>query len=446
MAISGGTSIGTCDQLMRFGPDHPQFPSIAEMVRISRGRDSLPDLRVHDHDDMFAWSEAVCGTPAIGTMAYFRAGLVIADTFRQIIEGWCGAQPSGVLDFACGYGRSLRYTVADFGDAVWASEILPGAVDFVCDELGVHAFASATDPERLRCDDTFDVVFVSSLFTHLPRRTFTRWLQRLHGLLRPDGLLVLSVHDEFLLPPGESLADGGFYFQPTTEVESLDTADYGATVVNEHFVRTAIEAATGHVAYRRFATALCFEQDLYAVPADPAADLARLRVQRGPEGAFDVCQELESGEWVLRGWAATQDDEPVEKVEIYVGGALIASVKPADERSDVAAKLRSGRRDALYSGWHVPVRPGPTEPDTTVLIKATTSDGGSGVISCLRAGDMNIGRPPPAPVQSKSMLRRVRDANNEGGPRAVARYALHWLSRRGGRRRGPERLDRDYGR
>jgi SAM-dependent methyltransferase len=317
---------------MRFGPDHLQYPSIAEMVRMSRGPDSLTDLRVHDHDEMFAYSEAVCDTPAIATMAYFRAGLTIADTYRQIIEGWCGAQPSAVLDFACGYGRSLRYTVADFGDAVWASEILPGAMDFVRDELGAHAFASAVDPEQLRCDTTFDVIFVSSLFTHLPRRTFTRWLERLHGLLRPDGLLVLSVHDEFMLPPGESLADDGFYFQPISEVESLDTADYGVTVVNEHFVRTAIEAATGHVAYRRFASALCFEQDLYAVPADPGADLARLRVHRGPEGAFEECEELESGEWVLRGWAATPDDEPVEKVEIYLGGALIASVEPADER------------------------------------------------------------------------------------------------------------------
>jgi 2-polyprenyl-3-methyl-5-hydroxy-6-metoxy-1,4-benzoquinol methylase len=430
MAINGGTSIGTCDPLMRFGPEHPQFPSIAEMVRISRGRDSLPNLRVHDHDDMFAFGEAVCDTPAIATMAYFRAGLVIADTFRQIIDGWCGAQPSAVLDFACGYGRSLRYTVADFGDSVWASDILPDAVDFVREEFGAHAFASETNPEQLRCDTTFDVVFVSSLFTHLPRHTFTRWLRRLHGLLWPDGLLVISVHDEFMLPPGASLADG-FYFQPTTEVESLDTADYGATVVNEHFVRMAIEAATGHVAYRRFATALCFEQDLYAVPADPGADLARLRVHRGPEGAFEDCEELESGEWVLRGWAATQDDEPVEKVEIYLGGALIASVEPADERPYVAAKLRTGRRDALYSGWRASVRLGPTEPDTTVLVKATTSDAISGVIWCLRAGDMNLGHPAPAPVQSKSMLRRVRDANNEGGPRAVARSALRWLSRLG---------------
>jgi SAM-dependent methyltransferase len=446
LGIYDGASIGTCDPLMRFGPDHPQYPSIAEMVRISRGPDSLPDLRVHDHDEMFAYSEAVCDTPAIATMAYFRAGLAIADTLRQIIDGWCGAQPSAVLDFACGYGRSLRYTVADFGDAVWASDILPGAVDFVCHELGAHAFASAADPEQLRCDTTFNVVLVSSLFTHLPRRTFTRWLQRLHSLLRSDGLLVLSVHDEFLLPPGESLADGGFYFQPTSEVESLDTADYGATFVNEHFVRTAIEAATGHVAYRRFATALCFEQDLYAVPADPGADLARLRVHRGPEGAFEECEELDSGEWVLRGWAATQDDEPVEKVEIYLGGALIASVEPAYERSDVAAKLRTGRRDALYSGWQAPVRLGPTEPDTTVLVKATTSDGISAVVSCLRAGDMNIGHPPPAPVQSKSMLHRVLDANNEGGPRAVARSALRWLSRLGGRPRGPECLDRDHGR
>jgi len=286
-------------------------------------------------------------------MAYFRAGMVISDTLRDIARQWCPSGPTRLLDFACGYGRSLRFTIQDFGgDRVWGSEILPDAVAYIGDELGAHAVMSTTRPEELEIEGGFDVIFVSSLFSHLPERTFTPWLRELYQRLAPDGLLIFSVHDELLLPMGAELSPAGIYYRPSTEVEALDVQDYGATVVSEDFVSRAINVASGHDIYRRFPTTLCFEQDLYVVPADRDADLRSLSVTHGSQGAIDGCH-LEQGRITAQGWAATQDpDVTVREVEIRIDGQLSARTRPSESRPDVATSAHA-EADVRWtqSGW-----------------------------------------------------------------------------------------------
>jgi SAM-dependent methyltransferase len=283
-----------------------------------------------------------------------------------------------LLDFACGYGRSLRFTIQDFGrDRVWGSEILPDAVAFIGDELGAHRVSSTTRPDELEMDGGFDVIFVSSLFSHLPERTFAPWLRELHRRLGPDGLLVFSVHDELLLPEGAELSPAGIYFRPSTEVEALDVQDYGATVVSESFVSRAIDLATGHDVYRRFPTALCFEQDLYVVPADREADLERLSVTHGPQGAIDGCH-VEEGRVTALGWAATQDpDVTIREIEIRIDGELSARTRPSESRPDVATSAHA-ETDVRWtrSGWRATFEvPVGLEPSSVVTGTAQVTDG-----------------------------------------------------------------------
>jgi SAM-dependent methyltransferase len=353
-------------------------PWLACLVREHRGRFDLPNLRVHPDDDMYRWSRQHCPTPAIGAMAYFRAGMVISDTVRDLATQWCPSGPARLLDFACGYGRSLRFTIQDFGrDRVWGSEILPEAVAFIGDELGAHGVMSTTRPDDLEMDGGFDVIFVSSLFSHLPERTFTSWLGELHRRLAPDGLLVFSVHDELLLPAGAQLSPAGIYFRPSSEVEALDVEDYGATVVSERFVSCAIDLATGHDVYRRFPKALCFEQDLYVVPARPDADLQRLSVRHGPQGAIDGCHVVE-GRITALGWAATQDpDVTIREVEIRIDDRLSARTRPSESRPDVATSAHA-EADVRWtrSGWRVTFDvPVGVEPSSVVTGTAQVTDG-----------------------------------------------------------------------
>jgi hypothetical protein len=81
----------------------------------------------------------------------------------------------------------------------------------------------------------FDVIFVSSLFTHLPESTFATWLRRLAGLLTPQGVLLFSVHDLSLLPAAE-VAGAPLVFRPASESGRLAVEHYGSTWVSAAYV------------------------------------------------------------------------------------------------------------------------------------------------------------------------------------------------------------------
>ena len=57
-------------------------------------------------------------------------------------------------------------------DRVSGFEILPDAVEFVQTTLNATGLPSSSSPEALGIDDEYDIVVVSSLFTHLPEATF----------------------------------------------------------------------------------------------------------------------------------------------------------------------------------------------------------------------------------------------------------------------------------
>jgi SAM-dependent methyltransferase len=373
-----------------FSPQSERFDATASLVREHLGRARIPNLRVHPHDDMYQWSLATCDTEAVGTMAYFRSGLVLADSVRQVCSQWFGVDgPKRLLDFACGYGRALRFIIDDLGaDRVSGSEILPDAVEFVQTTLNATGLPSSSSPEALGIDDQYEIVVVSSLFTHLPEATFVRWLHRLDALVAPGGLLLVTVHDETHLPEGAVMPEGGLWFQPTTEVESLDPDEYGATVVSPQFMATAIEQACGRRPYRRFPRSWCFEQDLYVVPQADDADLSRLTLRRGAQGCVDSVVARSEDALSLSGWAATQDEGVrVADVEARLDGRLLGRTVSSTERPDIPAFLRTDKADCLLSGWHVAAPISGAEPDSVLTVVAHTTDGGHWAIWGMRLCD-----------------------------------------------------------
>ena len=317
-------------------------------------------LEVHPADDMYLFSRALTATPSLGVMAYFRAGLQIYDTIEQIITWYFGGfdNVEKFCDFACGYGRSTRFLSARMEPSkIWGVEILPEAVEFQGDVLGVHAVQSATDPDDLELAGPFDMVFVSSLFSHLPGRTFSRWLDRLHALLAPRGLLVVSVHDVAILDEAEhgAMPEEGILFVQSTEVAALDTADYGATFVTPAYMQAAIEALADPAAtHWRLPQALCFEQDLYLIPKGEPRVTAAPEIGRGCAGAVDHVAFASKRVLSLDGWAACLD-APGARVSLWADGTRLGTVEPSGHRPDVAAHLRSYRPDHLASGWQIDV-------------------------------------------------------------------------------------------
>ncbi len=89
-------------------------------------------------------------------------------------------------------------------------------------------------------------MFVLSLFSHLPRSTWSRWLKVLYEAVAPGGLLVFSTHG---LKAAEfdhvTLEGDGFFFAASSESNAIDAQEYGTTFTAPEFVLARIAETMG---------------------------------------------------------------------------------------------------------------------------------------------------------------------------------------------------------
>lgn len=149
-----------------------------------------------------------------------------------------------VLEFAAGHGRFTRHLVKALGaERVTVSDVVPGAVAFSQEAFGVRGFVSSAQPEAVQWPARYDLVFVLSLFSHLPRASWGRWLARLWDAVAPGGLLVFSTHGaEAVARAGVALDEAGFFFTASSESSAIDAQEYGTAFTSEAFVRAQVSA------------------------------------------------------------------------------------------------------------------------------------------------------------------------------------------------------------
>ena len=291
-----------------------------------------------------------------------------------------------VLDFASGYGRATRFLVRRWDpQRLWVAEIDPQAVAFQAETFGVHALQSATRPEDFVCRESFDLVFCVSLFTHLPRATFEAWLRRLSELLRPGGLLALTVHDVSLVPAEQAVPPDGFLYEPRSESDSLDPQSYGSTWVSEGFLRRAAAAVAPGLAVRRIAAGLGGYQDVYLLARRAPEELAALTFDPGPRGFLERAAidggRLRLSGWAT-GWATGGGGSPLAAVRVWLDQRLAGETAAGADRLDIAARYGDAAR---RSGFAVDVElPAPARLGSSVLLVKAVSD--SGIETILHLG------------------------------------------------------------
>ena len=152
-----------------------------------------------------------------------------------------------VLEFASGHGRFTRHLVKALGaERVTVSDVVPDAVEFAQRTFGVQGFRSASVPEALQCPRQYSLVFVLSLFSHLPRSTWSRWLKVLFDAVEPGGLLVFTTHGVKAADFDHvQLDDEGYFFAPSSESTAIDGQEYGTTFTTEVFVLARIAETVG---------------------------------------------------------------------------------------------------------------------------------------------------------------------------------------------------------
>jgi SAM-dependent methyltransferase len=268
--------------MMAMLPD-PVLPSGEGLRRTAqllatRGIDSNHvNLAISKYDSMFNFLVGKCGCQGRNIdsafVEYYQSGLHMLDVVDAIVAHRFGsyANVGSVLDFAGGFGRMTRFLVGKHEPVrVWVSDIKSSAVEFQQAQFGVRGFVSTLEPEELIVSEQFDLIFVASLFSHLPEATFGRWVRRLWDMLTPSGLLVFSANDTELLP---ELLRRPIYYKTSSEEMiardddgSPDGSQYGSTYVNEQFVGDIIGRLDPRVArWGRYPQCLWYAQDLYVL-------------------------------------------------------------------------------------------------------------------------------------------------------------------------------------
>ncbi|GAC1329596.1 MAG: hypothetical protein NVSMB26_06040 [Beijerinckiaceae bacterium] len=139
--------------------------------------------RVHGHTQL-------CTFEAVGAT-------VCTDILRAVADRLALTADKRVLDFGCGCGRVivyLRHAVAaelvgtdiDAEAIAWCERNLASVGTFSCN----NAMPPLAFP-----DDSFDLTYAISVFTHLPERMQDVWLQELARVTKAGGYLLLTTND-----------------------------------------------------------------------------------------------------------------------------------------------------------------------------------------------------------------------------------------------------------
>ena len=176
----------------------------------------------------------------------------LADGWRTLAELMLLLERSGrplssfaqVLEFASGHGRFTRHLVKAIGaERLTVADVVPSAVQFSTAQFGVQGFLSTTQPQALAWPRQHDLIFVLSLFSHLPQATWLPWLARLWDMTAPGGLLVFTTHGEYAAQrAGITAASDGYHFHAESESHAIDAQEYGTTYTLPHFVQAQLGA------------------------------------------------------------------------------------------------------------------------------------------------------------------------------------------------------------
>ena len=110
------------------------------------------------------------------------------------------AELESVLDFGCGCGRVTRWW-NDFHGAIAGSDVSGPAIDWCRANLPFGRFErNALAPPLVFEDESFDLVYALSVFTHLTADLQLAWRDEVRRVLRPGGLLLLTTHGRSYVP------------------------------------------------------------------------------------------------------------------------------------------------------------------------------------------------------------------------------------------------------
>jgi SAM-dependent methyltransferase len=199
-------------------------PIPKHVSRLSAALDEEGDLDVVRDigatDPMYAYAPEMYFAAGQAALRCIRLAMLAADLQRV----------SRVLDFGCALGRVLRSLRAGFPEAtITACEIRKHDVEWCQKTFGernVVGVLSAWEPEQVRLDGQFDVIWCGSILSHIDKDRWTRFLKLFESNLAPGGVLVFTVYGPYI---AELVRAGKSLLNLTPEQAAKVIRDYDET-------------------------------------------------------------------------------------------------------------------------------------------------------------------------------------------------------------------------
>jgi SAM-dependent methyltransferase len=213
---------------------------------------TFPEIpgRIHVNDLMLRSS-------APADVAHYRSDALsglenLEASLRMTNRSWCDVR--SLLDFPSGYGRLTRWLVTRVDcQRVTAGDVDPEAVRFCATEFGVRPLHAARNVLAQAFPDSYDLIFVGSLLTHLPPSQCRDTLAALIAVLQPGGQIVFTTQGESCLVHLDWYGDhfrhaAGLYRRQIAErgiafVPYPRSRDYGITIHAGSYVETLMRTS-----------------------------------------------------------------------------------------------------------------------------------------------------------------------------------------------------------
>lgn len=101
---------------------------------------------------------------------------------------------SAALEVGCGYGRIVRELRKRLpAERIYVSDLIDEGARFTAAEFGVHKMPVAEEagPEW---NERFDLIYLLSVYTHLPEAAIKAHLSRMEEFLAPTGVFIFTTH------------------------------------------------------------------------------------------------------------------------------------------------------------------------------------------------------------------------------------------------------------
>jgi 2-polyprenyl-3-methyl-5-hydroxy-6-metoxy-1,4-benzoquinol methylase len=198
---------------------------------------------------------------------------------------------SSIMDFGCGWGRIIRFFLKDLDPSrLYGLDCYREMID-ICKKQNLNCNFEAIDPMPpvKYQNETFDIIYLYSVFSHLSEDVHLAWLKEFCRILKPEGILIATTRPiEFIdycrtlaqnskvnewergsviafVDPEEAYKnyrEGKFVHCPTGGGGVLDKSFFGETCISEKYVNTTWSSYFRNIAFLPSKIHQQFDQDV----------------------------------------------------------------------------------------------------------------------------------------------------------------------------------------